>query len=217
MESWLSEKIAIPVRTLPAQWQQLYRDLERLLLARGISSTSARTVARAITELCRDYRAFLEYSRSYPPDQGDSRFKEFLADSDALGSKLIRLLNVSKHSGFRTLTPEGFVSWTASDKKHLIAELEKLTLAARLFLKKQKPPRGRRTDRNRKDLEMSVARTLAEFHISPTTAKSGTLARVFELVHAAIGLTERDPHKAVRKVCAALRLDSVTVPQFDRN
>jgi hypothetical protein len=184
-------------------WRELNNDLCRILRSRRVTKGTAVSAAGAIVDLCRDHLLFVEYARSCPPDRATLDLLKSLHDADRLASKLSQFLGHHR-AGVRVLTSNGFRYWTDRERTSLLMELENLSTVARLFVTKYKPGRGRRADRHRNDFELAVARCLQECGITPTTARSGTFARVLERVHVDVGVSERDVHKSVRKACAAL-------------
>jgi hypothetical protein len=103
----------------------------------------------------------------------------------------------------RSTTWPGF---TATDRADLRAALAKLSSAARDFQARMaaRGRKGRRPDYHRHALENAVATTLQRRGIRPTTAKDGTFALVLEQVHHAVGISERDVTKSVRRAHSAL-------------
>ena len=146
----------------------------------------------------RDYVAHREFYKAHPPSLSPLyRFRDFLQVSIELTSLLQKAIAAAGSQ---------FTGWTADDRRRLVKELEHLNKAATEYSAKTKRRRGRPTDRNRKSLEKKIAQILIAAGIRPTRSRDGTLARVFEKVHAVIGLKEREAHKAARVACDALGL-----------
>lgn len=97
-----------------------------------------------------------------------------------------------------------------------LQELQQETV--RILEKRRRPPseRHRPKDRWLHQLEWDVAFDVREAGVRLTKAKSGTLALIFERLHAEIGLPVHDPHKAVRRACDRLATTASTAPELPR-
>jgi len=93
--------------------------------------------------------------------------------------------------------------WTKQDRDDLDARLQKLIENAQDGSRHLSRKRGARPDWRRHQLEENIAALLMRYGVKPTTAKAGTFALVLELVHYAVGISERDVHKSVRRVVGA--------------
>ena len=98
--------------------------------------------------------------------------------------------------------------WTREDRDDLLPRLKKLIEAAQTRDQTLsfpfRPRQGRKPDVQRHALEDNIALVLLRNGVTPTKAKAGTFALVLEQVHSAVGISERDVHKSVRRAHGAL-------------
>jgi hypothetical protein len=162
---------------------------------RDVAKADARAIATEVVDACAH---FLVRRKFEVVNVG--RFAEnrpFLNRAAAVAETLRALLEVQP-TGVRRY-------WTLEDRDDLLPRLKKLIEAAQTCdqrLLRQK--RGRRPDVQRHALEDTIALVLLRNGVTPTKAKTGTFALVLEQVHSAVGISERDVHKSVRRAHDAL-------------
>ena len=144
------------------------------------------------------------------------RLSESNAGSNPVAKFRAGLAEADKRAGSLRESLEQFRStiagrWTADDRAVLLAHLDRLQSAARAV---PQVHRGPKPDRGRQVLEDSVADIIARHGIRPTIAKSGTFALLLEQVHAAVGISQRDVTKAVRRsIGRAKRTAAINQPE----
>ena len=186
-----------------ASWLPFERDVSRLLVSRGVPADSAKAIADEVVIACAHY---LIGQRHTSP-----RVTEPIQILNGVMGRFRSAVKVLPNAvdDLRTAltsVPTN-VRWgfTTEDRADLECRLQKLIADADAAYRLRAPRPGRRLNVYRHRLEQSIGLALRRNGVRPTTAKAGTFARILEQVHHAVGISERDVHKSVRRACSALK------------
>ena len=174
-------------------WTDFRKHVVYLLEARRVPAAVGIEAAKELQAVCHSYL----FQKRSSPRQALEQHLAWLTQIDSAADVLFS--RISSTSSVST-----FTGWTAADREALLTGLARLIAAARTSRRKHRAKRGPKGDRELRNLADGVAIALARHGIMPTTAKTGTFARVLEEVHAACGVPERDVHKSVRSACDRL-------------
>jgi hypothetical protein len=180
-----------------ASWTPFQKDLQRLLTARGVPTTAGRSISEEIVNACGEYIIRIRFERVTGPANKVLTFRT--------GLKRVPLLADELRAALSALPRNIRWEWTSADAADFEARLQRLSDAARAADDRWRPARGRRPDHHRHHLENRVALALQRNGVAATAAKSGVFALLLEQVHCAVGISERDVHKSVRRACRAVK------------
>jgi hypothetical protein len=162
-----------------------------------VSAAAAKAVAILVREECCRYLWRQRFEVVNITSFIESR--DDLVGAASIASKLLTVLK-RRPMGSR------IGGWGQEESDDLTARLETLCTVAAKWKMVLRRGRGRPVaDFRRHTLEENIAAVLMRDDVTVTKAKAGTFALVLEQVHSAVGISERDVHKSVRRAHSALK------------
>lgn len=183
-----------------ASWASFEDELRQLLKKRDVPKSTAKAIAYDIVSECGRYLNSVKFEYGNVDASTIAKFDDFHAFLRCVvptAEKFRSLLN-----GYPTTIRW---DWTPQNAGDLDVRLQKLIADAKRARDVWRRRRGAPPDRRRHHLEESVGDILERHGVETTTAPAGTFGLVIQQVHYAVGISERDVHKSVRRAHNALK------------